>query len=320
MKREVTDYLIDFDKYLGNDNGILHEDGERIKRARELTHLNACAAIFKYKIDNIPAYLKYKYDTNFDYQHAYSIATSKIYNGLGLINSQVFPIHRMLQAKQGAIYRPATITQDIRSIKSIRSTLGADAEFLENAPATKDDFKNKWSILYNKDLRDYYLQYMTEDCFDDFINYFLLGELRTDDDGHAYNYFFYKSTPHERKFEGFIPIDMDEGSEIMDLVENKGAFNQFLHCCYYSSYTPFLFKQDLDFNYKERLTKIKELIHSGHLTQKQIDFLRRAINYNLPQEYLNACKKYNFGKDVSEKVDGLKYLWDYNHKNLDREL
>ena len=320
MKKEVIDYLIDFDKSLGNNNGILYENGNKIKRVRELTDLNACASIFKYKVDSVPAYLKYRYDTNFDYRHAYSIATSKMYNELGLINPQVFPIHRMLQTKQGAIYRPATITQDVKSIKSIRSTLGADADFLEEAPFTKDDIKDKWSVLHNKDLRDYYLQYMTEECFEEFVNYFLLGELRTDDDGHAYNYFFYKISPYTRKFEGVIPIDMDEGSEIMDIVENKGDFNQFLHCCYYSTYTPIWFKQDAEFNHKERLTKIKELIHSGNLTQSQIDFLKKAISYDFPQEYLNSCKKYNWGENVSEKVEGLKYLWDYNRKTLDREL
>ena len=68
-----------------------------------------------------------------------------------------------------------------------------------------------------------------------------------------------------------------------------------------------------------RIKNLKELINGGKLTSSQINILKRALSYDLP----NSIKKL-YKLDKKSKIKPIyeiyAKLWDYHHKELDNEL
>ena len=208
-----------------------------------------------------------------------------------------------------------TLSQDVQSAKSLESI---SAHMCNEYKSILEEHCNhfyKWDILYNKTLHAHLLQIMTQDCLDDIINLFLLDEIRTDVDRHYGNYFLYKS-PNSQKFEGIMPIDMEEGEICYYSAKD---FDKFVN----GQYRSFLLSERIDYlSYADRLKQLRQEITKGNLPSKQIKFLRDCLNYDLPKKIKDICAIHNFNclRNNTTLYDTTSKLWDYNHAELDEPL
>lgn len=241
------------------------------------------------------------------------IASSQMYNDIGVTTP---PVSTVELPKQGLFSKPKTIlvNQDLKSIKGIKFTQAIDfhkmdevKKFIYSGGLTKD----RWSPLYNNDLRRFYEQYMTKDCFDDLISLTLVDELRGERDRHGCNYFFYRFQNSD-KLQGVVPIDNE-----MVAVADHDTFDEFMYMPY-SSASPIGLSDHK--NYVSRVRDIKELIQDSVLSPTQINLIRKEINYDLPQAIKNVGNAHAFKKDHQKAYDLIAPQWEYNYDELSREL
>ena len=156
---------------------------------------------------------------------------------------------------------------------------------------------------------------MTEECFEELITIMLLDELRTDPDRHWGNYFMY-ATKGSNKYEGIIPIDLEFGSVFESL-----TFERFLHVDTYNAYSIYSCR-DSEKNYATRINDILKLIHDGKLTQKQIEIIKKALEYGLDDEFEKVVNNFKLKKimGTSETVYSMHRLWEYNRATVGKEL
>ena len=186
-----------------------------------------------------------------------------------------------------------------------------------------------YEVLLEHSIRDYCLQFMTERCLDELMTIFMLGDLRSDSDIHPDNYFFYKKKG-EKRYCGVIPIDLEHSQVILSRADTKEDFMDFIKNHSYDSCIPFRHRTDDRYGdgnwyvyngtYADRINILKKLIQSGKLTKKQLTTLKRAINYDLPQTMVDIVDYHNFGPSQAITCDRAKRAWDYNRKELGKEL
>jgi hypothetical protein len=127
----------------------------------------------------------------------FGIISSKMYNDLGILNPPVLPLQK------GNDYK--TFTQDLKTLKNLEITQACDVPQLGYLHKHRL-ITYKWQVLHNQRLRDYYLSFMTEECFNELVSLFLVDELKTDNDRHNENFFLYKKRTSD-KYEGVFAID-----------------------------------------------------------------------------------------------------------------
>ena len=239
-----------------------------------------------------------------------SVASSRMYKKMGINTPELY----LLNNKDKQI--TVTFQSDVSSIAGFITTLAADSvqykKFIQQAFG-----RNKWEIFYNQDLIHKLLQFMTPQCLEQFQNIYLVDELRTDNDRHTHNYFFYR-TPNSDKYQGIIAIDLDNMVVYNFCNGNREDFKNFLYLPYGSA-TP---QQSRDYIcYFDRVNQLRQVLEDDVLSQENINALRNSLKFNLPKELKKACIAR--GLNIRERhkvVDPIKYLWEYNQNTIGKDL
>lgn len=180
----------------------------------------------------------------------------------------------------------------------------------------------KWFILYNKDIKQKFLEIMTEDCFDELVNHYLAAELRTGPDRHVGNYFFVKKKGSP-KYETIIQIDFDNNEILKHTILINKDFQSFIRKKKYIS-MDFIQFFDNNITYEERMIDLQSLIQDNALNAKQILQLKEILKYNFPQEIRKVTKRYagnhKIEKLTNQTYDTMSRLWEYNREVLGKEL
>lgn len=268
---------------------------------------NSLDTVQKIAINNRPIIIK---KSTLD-QGIASTASSIMYKKIGISTPELYIIKNQKGDKS-----TATFQLDVSSIDGFITTLASDSiQFCEFN--LKPFGRWKWEIFNNPELIATLLKFMTPRCLEQLQNAYLAHELRTDNDLHKYNFFFYRTTG-SNKYQGIIIIDLDNMIVLNYCNGTRDEFNNFLYAPF-GSITP---QQTTDYlSHFTRMDHIRQLIQDGILTQGNIDTLKASLTFDFPNEIKTACKQRGISKKTQTKiVDTIKYLWDYNQKTLGKDL
>ena len=299
---------------------ILDDNGKKIKQKHRHPAL--------FSIDGIPAFKKamHKYIVN-------EMVSSMLYNDIGVFTPKVASM--INENVSGAFL----LSQDVKELKKqgviteIALQTGVNKAF-NNIP----NEAYMWSPLYDDNLKETFLEFMTDECLEELTTMFLLDELRTDADRHRCNFFLYKKKGSP-KYEGVIPIDLEWNVAWASYKENYDWFKDFISHNYISN--SFMQNTLPSISFSNRINNIKNLIHDGKLTPSQIEKLKKALEFDMSKAItdlettLFKCDGTVLpnlkGKDLHTHTGKLKHyfdktyevnskLWEYNREQLGREL
>lgn len=238
------------------------------------------------------------------------IASAKMYDKVGINTPQMHG----LEAHD--FFRVQSLQQDVNNLPGLEVVLAQNC--LEYQQITKHIFgKYKWQIFYDTNLRNAFLNFMTEACLEQMENFYLAGELRTDSDATLFNFFLYRPIG-AKKYTGIIAIDLEQMQLIPYVGEKREEFDNFIYYNYRSA-TP---QQAIDSAcYASRLNEIKQLLQDGVLSEGNVEIIKKILKHNFPKEVEDVCAQLHIqGKRKHSIVDPVKWLWDYNNNEFNREL
>lgn len=242
-----------------------------------------------------------------------SIASANMYNQIGITTPPIALLKHEMFSDAGTT---KTIQADVKGLPNIEATLALE-DFEYSRIAFSFVEKYKWQIFYDSNLQIRFLKFMTKDCLESLQNVFLIDELRTDSDRHTKNYFLYKRKGG-KLYEGVIVIDLEEMKLYNFCGNSKDSFNDFLAMSY-ESVTP---QQRGDYApYLQRLKDIRELIDDGVLSAKNIETLKKALEFDLPKQTKLICKKRKLPiKLKNATVAPIERLWELNQTTIGKDL
>ena len=326
MRKDVLKYFIDLDKekLTRDENNAIVAPSKDVVKLRPDLQASSCRKIVKYRIAGERFFSKSEPNKYFTLK-THEMASSKMYRDLGITTPPVYymMVNGMFRKK------PALLSQDLYSIKQIDVALCSKLRAIKRMRLPLNKIITPYDVLYEKEIKDYCLTFMTEGCFEELVNMFMLGDLRADSDIHPDNYFLYKKQG-EKKYSGVIPIDLEHSQIILSHGKTNGEFTEFVNKNVYESCLPFKHRygEDMDLGdyylflgtYAERINGLKNLIQSGNLSKKQITLLKRALNYDFAGTMEDIVKYHNFDDTQKASCEQVKRLWDYNQKELGKEL
>lgn len=309
MNNQVLEYFVDLEnRKVDKENNVILLSSRRVKEKRPRNHCNY------YIIDKIPAFIKGEEPA----QILLSTATSKMYNEIGIPTPLICPVKA-----NSEVINLGLASQDVTALTKLGyEVVKADkTEFFNNHYLRNINHYaySNWVIFYTPKNQEKLKQFMTEECFDKFVSLHLADELRTDNDRHWGNFFFYKKKGAD-KFEGIIPIDF-ENVQIINSYNphSQKAFNKFLNS---HSYRSFTIEEFITFAcpYSERIRQLRDVINDGMLKPKHIETIRKELEYDLPKSIKELGKKYNLKTAANLTYDKIAKLWLYNRKTIGRDL
>jgi len=310
MKKEVYKYFENLENsHLKKQKGAFLFD----EKCKDLGQCEDSYDLNLIKIDDHQYYQKpwgNKYSIN-------SIVASDLYSELGLITPPIYKLQKKdksINPFQKYFYE---ISEDIMTLENAECILAENEEMLGRIHdiTRLDGFK--WAQLYDYYERQQFLNFMTEECYDEFILCFLLAELRTDSDLHNRNFILYKNKGGD-KWEHIIPIDMELSRILHFRQTSKNDFEEFLTRTY-STYGPDMWTDD-EITYKKRLHFIQELINDGVLSKYILDKLTLALNYNYPEKIKESFRDLNERDNRNQTYNAFARLWEYNRNTLKDDL
>lgn len=266
--------------------------------------------VAKFDVNGTPFYTKYWQDE----ASVYGIASNKMYTDIGIIT----PPEEIVIVNQD-IFKGETIrsmSQDITSAKRIECTPATVVlqPFVSLFANTKPS-KTKWEQLSEPYLMESLLRIMTPDCLDELIGIMMLDEVRTDNDRHSGNFFFYKK-PGSYKYNGVVPFDLNHARIAL---KSDSAINNFQSFVNEKYETATITQHNDAGSYKDRLRSMKNAINSGIISNESIYMLRDGLRYDLPKEVKALCSHPKL-KQYSSMTDSVSRLWEYNQKEFEHTL
>lgn len=266
--------------------------------------------ISKFIVDGTPFYTKYWQDE----ASVFGIASNKMYTDIDIITPPETVIIVDPSKFDGEAVR--SMSQDICSAKRIECIPATKVlEPIVSMFATSIPTKTKWEQLSEPYLIDALLNIMTPDCLDEFIGIMMLDEIRTDNDRHTGNFFFYKK-PGYYKYCGVVPFDLNHAKIALKDVSSEQDFNAFIRTRYK---TVTVTQHDDIGSYNERLTAMKRAINSGIISNESIHMLRDGLKYDLPKAVKDLCS-HPLLSEHSKLYSATARLWDYSRDNLQDTL
>ena len=238
-------------------------------------------------------------------------ASANMYNSIDIQTPKLY------LPKQNGLFSTQTFQKDISEVDGLEIVLAENN--LEYQQVERCVFgRYKWQLFYDSDLKQRLLSFMTKDCLEQLQNMYLVDELRSERDRWSQNFFLYRQKGSE-KYEGVIVIDLEEMAIFNYCTGTKKAdFDNFLYTSYYSP-TP---QQSDDYMcFAERMREIITLLDDGVLSKGNIEAIMKALKYNFPKEFEQACEICNIhGKAKHYIADPIKRLWEYLNNTIGREL
>jgi len=333
MNEKLKEYFEDLEeKNLRKVNNIIVRDGKRVIQGSSQAVRFARRKIYQISVDDTPYIGKLATDDKPLYLH--ELASSRMFGDLGILTPPNYPIR--IKTKN-AHPQLGIMSQDVTKLDGLIVVPATAITEFENLPIQPQfgGLRNlsPWHIFTDSEVKDKCLEIMTEKCYEEMMNYFMLEELRGSCDTHKGNYFFYK-TSENGKYEGIIPIDFESSIPLGYEGFKRDMFDYSIFDLHHPSCLPFKnwadIGQDGNFgnyvysmNHAGRIYMLKRLIHTGQLSDDQIAFLKDAISYDFPQLIKDT------GEDLSHHIqestrnytsDVIYRLWEYNYDQLNTEL
>ena len=244
----------------------------------------------KTKINNQPIIIK---KSSLEYGVG-SIASSRMYKKLGINTPELY----LLKNQSNNI--TTTFQADVSSIDGFITTLAADS--VQYSKLDERPFgKCKWHCFYDPDLINTLLQFMTPSCLEQLQNIFLIDEIRTDNDRHQHNFFFYR-TPDSNKYQGIIVVDLDNMVVYNYCKGKREDFQNFLFLPY-GSFTP---QKTTDYiSYFHRVNNLRQVIQEDLLSSNNIKTLRNSLNFDFPAEIKRVCLERGINAKEYNKITSI---------------
>ena len=241
-----------------------------------------------------------------------STAASQMYSQIGINTPAVEIFRNSTDAKS----QRSTIQPDVTQNNNFEIILAKnDLEYKKIFLSFSTRYK--WQLLYDMDLQEKFLSYMTPQCLDSLINMYLIDELRSDSDRHLSNYFLYKK-PDSKLYEGIIAIDLDQMQIFNYAPTSKTEFTTFL-TNNYTSMTPT--QREDSTNFANRIYMLRELIYDGVLSSSNIETMVKALKHDFPNDVKLLCKNQKLSHKLINKTHStISRLWDYNQNELGKDL
>ncbi len=309
LGKEIFADLSKKNLFLDENNFILKSPRNMLYQSESLTRFMEINSI-----NQINYYCKYSYDD----RSLQPIVSSKLFNETGILSPPIF----LAKDENGQVFE---CTQDLTTLPQFAECVeacdlsiffklhGADVIFDPDFGKSVD----KWDMLSDKNAQETLLSVMTPACYEQYINLFLIDELRTETDRHDSNFFFYK-THGASKFEGVIAIDLSEVRILDDNIKNTSDFQYFLGRNYSTNTPKFLLDKNCLYN---RINKIKSLLEDGILSKANITALKKALSFDFAKELKKAGEHHHLtGKDIKRIYDPVAFLWEFNQQILGKQL
>ena len=303
MSIQVQKYLrkFDADKYASQDNTIWISK-------QDIDYPNYASKCLRSRIDTTDIFIK----TLTPNEVAFGIASSNLYNEIGLDTPYAFPV-KIKEENELALGTQNIEKLNIKDleIKQACTTLFCILKLDNNANYS---VPTKWTILFNQEERNKLLEVMTEDCLEQLINLLLADELRADNDRHWGNFFFYKQKGSE-KYEGLIVIDIDNTRLLRKQNTSPAlSFQYFLHNPFIS-FTALQYTDKFQ-SHSKRIKNLKKLLEQGKLNNSNIETLTKAVNYDLAKDIQTLGEKHNISKETQYVYEMTSRLSEYNRRHL----
>ena len=307
MRKQVYDYFVNLEnENLERYNGSILVTPKNMKKVFETDY-----SLEVYDINKNTFYLKWVGDL---YDNLQPLASSKLFNNLGIISP---PMDLSYKLDYNEYYQT---TQDIISVEKFDSCKQPShiSRYNSIQPYSSHNFTtDKWKIITDNSLRNYFLTFMTEDCLEELINMTLIDELRSESDRNMHNFFLYKEKGSD-KYNGVVVLDFDLVEILADDNTTRNSFEYFLKSPYDTT-TPHLAYDHK--NYKTRIEDIRNLLHKGLLSNNNISIIKDTLNYDFPKEIENQGIKYHTQKSQIEKIKTpISFLWEYNRETIGKDL
>lgn len=307
MSIQVQEYLRKFEAKNHNN-----KDNVILLNSDDITYPLIKDKYQKGKLDSTPMFFK-KLPIN---TLIFGLASEKLFNHIGI------PTPHGIICQKEDMDELLLGTQDIGQLpcKEIGIYQAFELPFCKRKLAFNmlTQVPSKWTILYNDNERQELLSIMTEECLEEFIKIMLIDELRADNDRHWGNFFFYKENDSD-KFQGIIVIDVDNTRLLRQWPKNpKLAFSLFKHNDYIS-WTALLYTDNAQ-SYAKRIKQLRKLINKNILSGSNCQTLKDVLNYDFPKRIKELGKEYSLEEQTKFIYDTTSMLWEYNNKNIGREL
>lgn len=308
MLQAVHDYFVDLESL----------NVKKRHKAIDITNIPLTTAITADKhiqictIDDILCYAK---TTKYPFR-AYELTSSKMMHDIGIPTPIVAPTSK----KDGYLYY--SLSQNVygASALGLFVVLARDCKpirNLQNEHIENHDYV-RYKFLYDEKERENLLSFMTEECLEDLTFLLMLDDIRGDGDRHLGNWFLYKPIGAE-KYTGIIPIDNEYCAALLQAAPKGQEFIDMPYAsfAYYG-------KGDEFISYYQRMTRLNKLIQDGKISGKNIERLKCAISYDMPNAVKAIGQKYSKRLGIKEETkliyDPISTLWDNCHQIIGKEI
>ena len=174
MKANTYDYFLNLDKQkLKRENGVIMVNDPSLD--------NLCYPTIT--LEDRVYFAKYSFDAADNLQQ---IATCNLFHNSGLLTPPIF-LCSPPSDDDRRIYQLSEYVQRPQFTECIQPHYMKEYKMFYQDITPQ--MNNTWEILYNKNLREYFLTFMTEECFAQLMSLFAVDTLRTEQDRHFCNYF-----------------------------------------------------------------------------------------------------------------------------------
>lgn len=301
MKANTYDYFLNLDKQkLKRENGVIIAPEEVFDLDFEPTmHINNRKYFNKPTFDKLTS--------------IQTIASCNLFHHSGILTP---PVYLTKQEHDNRIYQ---INEDVHRPQFIQCLQPHNMdEYKKFYNSFRYTMNNTWEILYIQHHKDYFLTFMTEDCFNDLMSLFSVDTLRSEEDRNFNNYFFYRY-PGSDKFNGVIAIDHDN-TNIPELASTYAhpTADSFTKGVKYEFYSRSPMGADLWTSHLDNINNLKNVIVEGRMPLRAIQSTKDALNYDFPNQIKSVGKKYHFdNREIVGLYDMMSYLWEFNRRELE---
>jgi len=301
MNKNVYDYFTNLDnvKLERENNLIILEENECIDKNND--NLNF------YILDDKVFYSKRTYTP---YTTLQAKSSAKLYSVNGILCPPIY------LGKEKESHTLTQITEDITGLKELAycehpSRFSPYYQLQKKLNYSSNVFKSAVKI------KNKFQNIMTDECFNDLTNMFLIDELRSEADRNSGNYYLYNFKDSD-KYSGVAVFDFDLAQVLKLKIQNREDFKHFLGV----SYLSFGLQLEPEFkNYYDRIMTIKKYILSGKATDSNIDTIRKTLEVDYPADIKNTGEEFQFDEEeINKAYTPISYMWEFNREMLGKDL
>ena len=315
MKKELVDYFNSIGKLgLNKNGGVLMEDRLDIRELHRCKKGINRFNFFNYLIGDNLMVVKTEFQDDWSNENIMEVISGDYFNSVGVSSVKAYPV-KIIQTdpstKKKEMY-PSIATHNLYNLDGVYIGLASDIlyDYRLNDRRKKEE---TWEILTQKEFKSIFLEIMTEDCFNEWVNLFLADTLGTYKDRHLCNYFFYK-TKRFGKWEGVIAID-NERSKLAEIARSKMSEDKKYNALIHNVGTAFSPLQCVvQTSHEDNILEINHLLDKGVFGESQIKTIKNSLEYPYAENMKKTCDFYGINCDKMYELSSR--LEEYNQDHL----